>query len=61
MIELQELKSYDDLPSISLDDVQENPFTEYLNLCFGLILDDIAKEQEKKLNFSITCQLMKNM
>lgn len=53
MIELQELKSYDDLPSISLDDVQENPFTEYLNLCFGLILDDIAKRTGKKLNFSI--------
>lgn len=48
MIELQELKSYDDLPSISLDDVQENPFTEYLNLCFGLILDDIAKRTGKE-------------
>ena len=48
MIELQELKSYDDLPSISLDDVQGNPFTEYLNLCFGLILDDIAKRTGKE-------------
>lgn len=48
MIELQELKSYDDLPSISLDYVQGNPFTEYLNLCFGLILDDIAKRTGKE-------------
>lgn len=48
MIELQEMKSYSKLPNISLDDVMENPFTEYLNLCFGLILDNIAKRTGKE-------------
>lgn len=48
MIELQELKSYSELPDISLDDVRKNPFTEYINLCSGLILDDIAKKTGKE-------------
>ena len=43
MIELKELKSNEELPNISLSDVMENPFSEYLNLCFALILDAIAK------------------
>lgn len=48
MIEIKKLESYNELPNISLDDVQKNPFTEYLNLCFGLILDDIEKKTGKK-------------
>lgn len=47
MTKFQELKSYNELPDISLDDVQKNPFTEYLNLCFGLILGNIAKRTGK--------------
>lgn len=43
MIELKELKTYEELPHISLDDVMDNPFSKYLDLCFMLILDHIAK------------------
>lgn len=48
MIEIKELKSYSELPNISLDDVLENLFTVYINRCFGLILKNIAKRTGKE-------------
>lgn len=47
MLKIKELTSPKDLPIITLEDIQNNCFSKYLNTCFGIILDDIIKRTGK--------------